>query len=186
MVKLPDNIGDYGFEVEKIAADVDKSVKINLDILVEQTEKLKDCYERFAISDDDRLRDFLLEAMSSYLNHIAQAFRDIMIYILINQQKDGVYEESLGFCVRKYFTLDMCRTRDAELAAEFLKRRNDLIHDYFNISKENYELSKFMTSHGNGFYELAKGLRNYCMEHFPLMKMEQNIKKAIRKKPLHF
>ncbi len=163
MVKLPENIDEYGFNIENAASAVDKSVKNNLDILVDQTEKLKECFDRFLVSDDLRLRDFLLEAMGSYLNHIAQAFRDIIMYILINQENVGAYEESLGFCVRKYFTLDIPRTEEAELAAEFLKKRNDLVHDYFNISKENYELSKFMTSHSNGFYELAAGLRDYCI-----------------------
>lgn len=182
MVKLPDSLKEFGFEVEKASGEVDKTVGNNLRILVEQSQKLVSCYQTYAAAEDARMRDYLLEAMGSYLNHIAQAFRDIMTYIMINdtmQDNGRNYEESLGFYVRKYFSLDMERTPNAEQAADFLKKRNDLVHDYFSIDKRNYELASAMETYGEGFIELSVGLRDYCLEHFQEISLEQDIKKAI-------
>lgn len=183
MVKLPDDIKKYGFQIMDTPSEVDKTVGNNIRILIEQSEKLLSCYQEFTTCNDERLKDFLSEAMSSYLNHIAQAFRDIIAYILINDSPNNsrIYDESLGFYVRQYLSLNITRTPDTEKAVEFLKQRNDLIHDYFNISKRNHELSVALASYGKGFLDLAIGLKNYCYERYPDIVMNQNIKKAIHK-----
>lgn len=183
MVKLPADIKKYGFQTMDTPSEIDKTVGNNLSVLIEQSEKLLSCYQEFSSSEDGRLRDFLLEAMSSYINHIAQAFRDIVAYILINDSSNNgkIYDESLGFYVRQYLSMDIAHTPDSQKAVEYLKQRNDLVHDYFNINKRNHELAVAVSSYGKGFIELAIELKDYCYEHYPEIAMNQNIKKVIRK-----
>ncbi|MDO5424859.1 MAG: hypothetical protein Q4F41_14150 [Eubacteriales bacterium] len=178
MVDIPKEIEQYGFRIETEPHEVEKTVGRNLIILAEQCEKLLDCYEMYASSTEERFRDVALEAMNSYLNHITQAFRDIMAYILINDGASA-YSESLSFYVAKYFTLDINCTPEAEKAVNFLNRRNDLVHDYFNISKRNYELARAVASYGEGFRQMAESLKEYCYLHYTGLKMDDDIKKTI-------
>lgn len=181
MVEIPKEIEEYGFKIEQKPSDVDKTVNNNLCILKEQSSKLSDCYEMYCTSNNERLRDELLEAMNSRINHISQAFRDIMAFIEITEES-SVYEESLRYYVRQYLSRDISKSANAVKAAEFLTKRNDLVHDYFNINARNQELVRAMANYGNGFYSMAESLKEYCHDNFPELELEQDLKKALQKK----
>jgi len=95
MVDIPDNIEEYGFQLEKTPKDVEKTVLNNLNILKAQALKLMETYERYCETEDVSLQEDLTESMSSRLNHIVQAFKDIVAYIEIYEK--GCVNESSGF-----------------------------------------------------------------------------------------
>jgi hypothetical protein len=181
MVDIPEELKQYGFETAKKHGGIEKTVYNNLTIMHDQAEKLVNCYDRYCRCDDERLRDDLVEAMNSRVNHLSQAFRDIMAFIEINE-KDRVYEESIRYYVRQYLSKEISKTEAEKQAVEFLTKRNDLVHDYFNINQLNDELIKGMDNFGEGFLEMAVNLKDYCVEHFPSLKLEKNLTKTIREK----
>ncbi len=75
-----------------------------------------DCYKRYCQCNDARLKDDLAESMSSRINHLSQAFRDIMAFIEISE-KNKVYEESMRYYVRQYIARDIPKTETANLIA---------------------------------------------------------------------
>jgi len=159
MVDIPDNIEEYGFQLEKTPKDVEKTVLNNLNILKAQALKLMETYERHCETEDVSLQEDLTESMSSRLNHIVQAFKDIVAYIEI-YEKGCVNESSIRYYKRFFVSLDLDISPEAEKALDFMQKRNDLIHDYFGIEKLNHELIKGIANFGNGFSEIAYKLDN--------------------------
>lgn len=102
MVDIPNEIQELGFHVQKEPESIEKTVYNNLMIIHRQSKRLLESYECYCKCDDERLKDDLLESINSRINHISQAFRDIMAFIEITEQ-GAVYEESLRYYVRQYF-----------------------------------------------------------------------------------
>lgn len=141
-----------------------------------QALKLLESYDRYIKCDDERMKDDLLEAMSSRINHIAQAFCDIMAFIEISE-RNSAYEESWGYYARQYLKREIPKPEESKQAADFLRRRNDIVHDYFNIDRLNRDVLKAVANFGQGFLEMTEDLKEYCYEKFPEFQMEQNISK---------
>lgn len=180
MVEIPEELKEFGFSVDDEIEKVNETVYENLNIMKEQAEKVIDSYERYCQCEDERWKDDLLASMTHRINYISQTFRDIMAFIEI-KENESVYQESLSYYIRKYQKRNISKTDAEKQAVEFLRRRNDMTHDYFNMSKLNQDLLMAMETYGNGFIEMADNLRLYCISHFPEIEMKKNIKKEIRK-----
>lgn len=180
MVKIPKEVEEAGFDVKKELEETEQSVLNSLDILKNQSQRIMGAYERYCKTDDLMLRDDLEQSMNSRLNLIAQSFQDVMAYIGIKEGWSGSYH--LSYFVSKYSTLDIDKTDEENQAIDFLLRRNDLVHDYFNIEKINYELVKALSSYGEGYKQIANHLRDYCYKNYQREKLEKNIKKEIKNK----
>lgn len=174
MVELPKELADYGFKMEPVQKDIEKSVINNLGIMKDQAERFLESYEHYCICTDERMKDDIIESMSSRINHISQAFCDVMAFIEINEKKT-TYAESLSYYVRQYLVREIPQTEDAKQAVDFLRRQNDIVHDYFNIGRLNNDVLKAAASFGQGFAEIAESLMLYCRKKFPEMKLEQNM-----------
>lgn len=180
MVNIPKDIMEaYGIS-EKSVLEVEKSVQNSLMILRNQAEKIMDSYDRYCKCDDPALRDDLVESMASRLNRFTQAYMDVIAFIRINSEQ-SMYEESLNYYLRYFNTLEISKTEDMNGIIETLKKRNSIIHDYFDIEQLNYELVKGVASYGNGLTEIADALLSYCSEHFSENQLSENIKKSIRR-----
>lgn len=182
MVDIPNEIEEYGFRLEKAPKDVEKTVLNNLNILKTQGQKLIDTYERYCQADDTMLQEDLAESMTSRLNHIVQAFKDIVAYIEIHE-KGRVSEGSIRYYKRFFVSLELDISPEAEKALDFMQKRNDLIHDYFNIEKLNRELITGIANFGNGFLEIADSIEKYCIKHIPELMLQQNIKEVLKQEP---
>lgn len=179
MVDIPNEIQELGFHVQKEPESIEKTVYNNLMIIHRQSERLLESYERYCKCDDERLKDDLLESINSRINHISQAFRDIMAFIEITE-KGTVYEESLRYYVRQYFKRGIPKTENEKKAVEFLTKRNNLIHDYFNIDQMNYDLVKNLADFGEGFCDIAENIKKYCIKNFPELQLNQNLEKTLK------
>lgn len=56
MVDIPENLKEYGFEVET-PKDVEKTVLNSLQLLKQQAGKILDAYDDYCTADSDRLKD---------------------------------------------------------------------------------------------------------------------------------
>ena len=83
MVDIPNEIQELGFHVQKKPESVEKTVYNNLVIIQQQSSRMLESFDRYCRCDDERLKDDLLESINSRINHISQAFRDIMAFIEI-------------------------------------------------------------------------------------------------------
>lgn len=179
MVDIPNEIQELGFHVQKEPESIEKTVYNNLMIIHRQSKRLLESYERYCKCDDERLKDDLLESINSRINHISQAFRDIMVFIEITE-KGAVYEESLRYYVRQYFKRGIPKTENEKKAVEFLTKRNNLILDYFNIDQMNYDLVKNLADFGEGFCDIAENIKKYCIKNFPELQLNQNLEKTLK------
>lgn len=164
----------YHWAYEKSVLEVEKSVQNSLMILRNQAEKIMDSYDRYCKCDDPALRDDLVESMASRLNRFTQAYMDVIAFIRINSEQ-SMYEESFNYYLRYFNTLEISKTEDMNGIIETLKKRNSIVHDYFDIEQLNYELVKGVASYGNGLTEIADALLSYCSEHFSEANYDRNI-----------
>ena len=179
MVDIPEELEESGFVIKKQDERIESSVANSIEIMIVQADAMKNTYEAFCRTDDERLKDDLSEALSSRLNHFTQAFIDIASYIQIIRGK-GIGDNSLGYYKRTVENLDIELTEDGKRALDFLSKRNDLVHDYFNLSQLNQELLQAIHSYGNGFADLAESIKDYCYNKIPAFAPTANIKKAIK------
>ena len=179
MVDIPNEIQDLGFHVQKKPESIEKTVYNNLVIIHQQSSRLQESFDRYCRCDDERLKDDLLESINSRINHISQAFRDIMAFIEI-AEKGTVYEESLRYYVRQYFKRDIPKTENEKKAVEFLTKRNNLVHDYFSIDQMNYDLVKNLSDFGDGFSDIAENIKDYCIQNFPELALGQDLEKTLK------
>lgn len=170
---------EFGFQIEK-AKEIEKTVSGNLKLLKDQGVKLREGYEKYCGSDTQRDRDDMAETLNSRLNHFTQAFKDLMAFIRINND-DFAYDGSLRYFIDYFDGPDISHGGDIMGVVELMKSKNDLIHDYFNIQKNNENLLKGMQTYGSGFEELAECLKEYCETKFPLRKMQEDIKNVVKK-----
>ncbi len=181
MVDIPKDImNSYGIR-EKSILEIEKSVQNSLMILKNQAEKIMDSYERYCKCEDLALRDDLIESMASRLNRFTQAYMDVIAFIRVRSE-DSMYEESLSYYLRYFDTLDISKTADMKGVIETLRKRNSIVHDYFEAEQLNYELIKGIASYGNGLTEIADALARYCGDHFSESQLSVNIKKSARQK----
>ena len=61
-------------------------------------------------------------------------------------------------------------------AVDFLRRRNSIIHDYFNIAYLNNEVLKAVSNYGKGFTEIPVSLKDYCNKNFPELHLETDMR----------
>lgn len=179
MVDIPNEIQDLGFHVQKEPESIEKTVYNNLIIIQQQSERMRSSYNRYCSCEDERLKDDLLEAINSRINHISQAFRDVMAFIEITE-KGSVYEESLRYYVRQYLKREIPKTDNERKAVEFLTKRNNLIHDYFSIDQMNYDLVKNLADFGDGFSAIAENIKEYCIKNHPELELSQNLEKTLK------
>lgn len=179
MVDIPKELEEYGFEVKEQAERIESSVANSIELMITQAGAMQNTFETYCRTDDERLRDDLCEALNSRLNHFTQAFIDIASYIQIAEGK-GVGDNSLGYYKRAVEALDIRLTEDGKRALDFLSRRNDLVHDYFNILQLNRELLQAIESYGEGFINVAEGIKDYCYNKIPGFTPTENIKKTIK------
>ena len=180
MVDIPEELKEYGFEVET-PKDIEKTALNSLQLLKQQARKILEAYDDYCKTDSIRLKDTLADAMNTRINHFVQEFKDILSYIEL-KQKGCVQGESLRYYRRAYEGLDgVKKDGDIEKVLEFLQMRNDLVHDYFNIAKLNYDMIKGVSSFGNGFSELASELEGYCREYIPEMELRKDMKKELKR-----
>lgn len=180
MVNIPKDIMDsYGIREKKIL-EIEKSVQNSLMILKSQAEKIMDSYDRYCRSEDMALRDDLIESMASRLNRFAQAYMDVIAFIRI-YSGESMYEESLSYYLRYFDTLNIMKTPDMVGVIEILKKRNSIVHDYFEVEQLNYELIKGIASLGKGLKEIADALTSYCGEHFSEAQLMADIKKSVHR-----
>lgn len=175
MVELPKSIEEHGFKRMKTVEEVERTAANNLAIMKKQAEMLCEDYVIYCKCDDVRLQDSLLESMTSRINHVAQAFRDIMAFIEINESGSG-YEESLSYYVRQYEKRGIVKSQKEMEAVNFLRRRNSIIHDYFNSAYLNNEVLKAVANFGRGFVEISDSLKDYCHKNFPELQLENDIR----------
>lgn len=179
MVDIPVELEEYGFEVKKQAERIESSVANSIEIMITQAAAMQNTYETYCHTSVEELRDDLCEALNSRFNHFTQAFIDIASYIQILKGK-GIGDNSLGYYKRTVEAMDIELTEEGKRALEFLSKRNDLVHDYFNTSQLNQELLQAIQSYGDGFVNLAKGIKDYCYNKVPGFVPTINIKKAIK------
>lgn len=180
MVDIPEELKDYGFTIET-PEDIEKTVLNSLLLIKQQAKKILEAYEDYCQTDSERMKDTLMDAMNTRINHFVQAFKDIVSYIELTQH-GCINGESLRYYRRAYENLEGVK-KEGEIARtlEFLQMRNDLVHDYFNISKLNHDMVKGISSFGTGFPDLAYELELYCKKHLPEIDLEKNIRKEIKK-----
>nr|WP_300884236.1 hypothetical protein [uncultured Schaedlerella sp.] len=158
---------------------VEKTVYNNLVIIHQQSSRMLESFDRYCRCDDERLKDDLLESINSRINHISQAFRDIMAFIEI-AEKGTAYEESLRYYVRQYFKRGIPKTENEKKAVDFLTKRNNLVHDYFSIDQINFDLVKNLSDFGDGFSDIAKNIKDYCIQNFPELALGQDLEKTLK------
>lgn len=180
MVDIPENLKEYGFEVET-PKDVEKTVLNSLQLLKQQAGKILDAYDDYCTTDSDRLKDTFADAMNTRINHFVQAFKDILSYIELKQH-GFIQGESLRYYRRAYENLESVK-KDGEIekVLEFLQMRNNLVHDYFNIAKLNYDMIKGVSNFGNGFKELAEEIEKYCQRHISEIELHKDLKKELKR-----
>lgn len=181
MVKIPDEVKSFGYEIESDPEKINKTAANNLIILKEQAEKLLSAFQEYCRSEDAVYKDTLLDAMNTRLNRVVQAFKDIIAYISI--VKDGkIQGQTIRYYIRYFDTFNLTVSSEAKKALEFMNKRNDLVHDYFSIDSLNLDLLKGLESYGSGFTEVADALTDYCIKNISGIDLNKNMKKEIKKR----
>lgn len=176
MINIPNEIWEnVGAAAPKTFDEVERSVSNSLLHMQDQADRMIEEYERYCRCEDERLQDTILSAITSRLNHIVQAFCDVMIFIEINEPGRGTYEETLSYHIRQYEMRKIAENRDEEKAVEFFKNRNSIVHDYLNSARLNNDLLKAISSYGDGFRQLPRSLSDYCAAHFSAELLEKRI-----------
>lgn len=175
MAELPKSIEEVGFKRTESLDDVEKTAANNLAVMKKQAELLVEDYDIYCSCDNERLQDNISEVMTGRIDHITQAFRDIMAFIEI-VEKDSGYDESLSYYVRQFQKRGIAKSRVEIEAVDFLRRRNSIIHDYFNIAYLNNEVLKAVSNYGKGFTEIPVSLKDYCNKNFPELHLETDMR----------
>lgn len=128
-----------------------------------------------------RIRENLEYALGSRFNQFTQAFKDIVAFIQI-ESGEMLRDSSRGYFRCTQETKGIKYSTEAGEVLEFLQRRNDLVHDYFNAAKLNYELVKIIATYGRGFGDLAEAIEDYCYGVLPDTSLAKNISKEIKRK----
>lgn len=181
MVEIPKEVLEQGFTVDKQLDEVEKSAVNNLLILKDQGKKILETYEDYCKEESLRMRENLEYALNSRFNQFTQAFKDIVAFIQI-ESGETLRSGSLGYFRRTLEAKGIKYSKEAREVLEFLQRRNDLVHDYFNASKLNYELVKMVATYGKGFGDLAEAIEDYCYGVLPDTSLAKNISKEIKRK----
>lgn len=100
---------------------------------------------------------FIFDGIKSNLNDYVQAFLDI-VAALISMDVAGRKVTSLSQAIRYYTSSREGISVDCLKWIEYLQRRNELMHEYYNYEFMNYELRSTLQNYGDCVKELVNML----------------------------
>lgn len=113
-------------------------------------------YEHYEVHGDLSIEDQLIfDSIKSNLNDYVQAFLDIAVGL---SSVDGHYFDTLRGAIKYYANYGEKLSTEGRNWLIFLQRRNDLVHEYYNLEFLNEELKKTLKDNLQGVMELVEAL----------------------------
>lgn len=176
MVEIPEGIG--GFETSAPEEKLGITLTEGLKYLKKNAERILDTFRRYCKEDDQRMQDDYLDVMAFRLNQFAQSFKDIVVFIQLAENRQGAnFQDTLSGCI-KYYEANAELDRGGKGIFDLLKKRNSLIHEYYNEQSLNKELLKGLETYGEELDQISDSLNDYCNEHFQLSMGKDVVKRV--------
>lgn len=144
-----------------------------LSFLRESAERIVHKSHLYLETDDVNLEMDCLDIVTAKLNDFAQAFRDIILFML-NERGTVKRNPSLRYSIASFDTFGFQQTDAEKLFLQELLLRNEITHDYFNREIHQQKLIWIMTNCCEGALDIWHDLNEYCTEHGLLDKYADN------------
>ena len=142
------------------------TVNIALDSMRRDAERILYAIDKMRKLDENSA-DYQMSLDSSKfcINEYVQAFVDVVSVIYINCEKgSNIHTESLRSVIRFFTSYGFQYSADCGKWIEFLIRRNDLVHEYYNYEFLNEELKSSLVTYEDCIMELIGVLDKIVVE----------------------
>lgn len=146
---------------------------VKIDNVEETIEFLKKCAnkiveksELYQKSNNNDEKEDLLDILSNRLNSFAQAFRDLVIFLLKKENIKVMDDPALNYTIKKYDFIvdDTKQTPKEKQFLEGLGSRNDIIHDYFDVMDNIKKIEIMIYNYADGSLDVCHSLEQYCID----------------------
>lgn len=106
-------------------------------------------------NDNDKTNSDFQASMFNF-NAFVEPLRDLIIVLAI--KKDNQSLKTLGQCIAYYKTNSLSSTKEVLLMADFLFKRNELVHKYYNAIFLQEEYLNFMSNYNKELIRLSEDI----------------------------
>lgn len=143
-------------------------------------KRILDAYAEYQCMDNtSTLATYVFDSIKSNLNEYVQAFMDIVPILAISEGDARAYQfDSLRSCLRYVLSSFSDISMDCKAWLEFLQRRNEIEHEYYNYAYFNEVLKSTLLNYSDGIMELVE----YCQKVIDLNDLSQlRVSRKIKK-----
>ena len=124
--------------------------------------RILEAFDYISVNGDNSLEGQLIfDSIKGNLNDYVQAFIDIVSVLFVNDRSTKMQKiSSLRQTIRYFEASYIDYSDECRHWLEFLQRRNELVHEYYNYEFLNEELKRALTNYSSGIMELVEYLRS--------------------------